>query len=362
MLLHILDNVIQSAPPYHIATDSDGNPFPDFIGSPFYLVIDVLSNTSAAYDLFRLRKFNAALKDLLDAWGNYLQDPERDSNAVLNMGEEGWFSQLAIAKFERNLCGRTFDETYYSPDPNAENRGYVSWDNFFTRQLRPGARPVDFPENKAFIHSACESTVYRIAYNVNAHDQFWLKAQKYSLYDMLNRDNEKAEYFKGGTIYQAYLGVLDYHRWHSPIDGVIEKVAMIPGTYYASLPDEGAPLDDPDLPAGSPYDVMMRSQAYLTMVATRALIYIRADNPAIGLLCFIGVGMAEVSTCDVTVTEGQTVKIGDEIGMFHYGGSMHTLIFEPNCNVVFTAEASVDKHVWVNSIIGRVDPKDSVKK
>ena len=356
MLLHILDNVIQSAPPYHIAKGSDGQPIGEAIGTPFCLFIALLSNTSAGYDLFRLRKFNAALKDLLDTWGNYLQDPEQDSNAVLNTGEEGWFNQFAIANLENQLRGWTFDETFYSPNPNAENRGYISWDNFFTRQLQPGARPVDFPENKTLIHSACESTVYRIAYHVNAHDQFWLKSQKYSLYDMLNRDNDKAEYFKGGTVYQTYLGALDYHRWHSPIDGVVEKVAIIPGTYFAVLPD-----DDPELPASSSHCAVVRSQAYLTLVATRALIYIRADNPAIGLVCFIGVGMSEVSTCEVTVMKGQTLKIGDEMGMFHYGGSSHVLIFGPNCNVVFTAEASVDKHVWVNSIIGQVVPKHSAK-
>ena len=358
----MFDNVIQSAPSYHIAKDSDGQPIGEAIGAPFCLFIDLLANTSAAYDLFRLRKFNAALKDLLDAWGNYLQDPKQDSNAVLNTGEEGWFSPPAIVNLERELRGRTFNETFCIPNPNAENRGYVSWDSFFTRQLRPGARPVDFPENKTFIHSACESTVYRIAYNVNAHDQFWLKAQKYSLYDMLNRDNEKAEYFKGGTVYQTYLGAMDYHRWHSPIDGVIEKIALIPGTYYAVLPDEGAPLEDTDLSADTPNCSLVRSQAYLTIVATRALIYIRADNPVIGLLCFVGVGMGEVSTCEVTVMEGQIVKIGDEMGMFHYGGSIYNLIFGPNCNVVFTADTSVDKHVWVNSIIGQVVPKDSVNK
>ena len=46
---------------------------------------------------------------------------------------------------------------------------------------------------------------------------------------------------------------LDFHHWHSPIDDIIEKVTILPaGTYYAVLPDEGAPFDDPGLPAGSP--------------------------------------------------------------------------------------------------------------
>ena len=170
---------------------------------------------------------------------------------------------------------------------------------------------------------------------------------------MLNRDDEMVKYFAGGTVYQAFLSPLDYHRWHSPIDGVIEKIIKLDGTYYAVLPDEGAPIDDPDLPPSSPYGAMVRSQAFLTIVATRVLIYIRSK---IGLVCFIGLGMVEVSTCDVTVIEGQKVKIGDQLGMFHFGGSTHALIFGPDCNVAFSTDAAVNKHVWVKSIIGQVVP------
>ena len=49
--------------------------------------------------------------------------------------------------------------------------------------------------------------------------------------------------------------------------------------------------------------------------------FIEADNPDIGLMCMIAIGMAEVSTCDMTVKEGQHVKKGDQMGMFHFGVS-----------------------------------------
>lgn len=358
-LVAMLDIILKSAPPFHIAVDKQGNPIGEPIGVPIYLIFDLLSNTSAAYDLFRLPKFNRALKDLLDSWGVYLKDPKQDSNDVLNSGDEGWFSQPAIKQLESMLHPFTFDQTYYTPDPQAVNRGYTCWDDFFTRKFQGIRRHVQFPDNKTMIHSACESTVYRIAHNIKTHDQFCLKAQKYSLYDMLNRDDEMAKYFMGGTVYQAFLSPRDYHRWHSPIDGIIEKIERIPGTYYAVLPDEGAPIDDPDLPPGSPYGALIRSQGFLTVSATRALIYIKADNPNIGRVCFIGVGMAEVSTCDVTVTVDQHVDMGDEMGMFHFGGSSHSLIFGPKCNIAFASEARVDKHVWVNSVIAQVVPTAS---
>ena len=45
--------------------------------------------------------------------------------------------------------------------------------------------------------------------------------------------------------------------------------------------------------------------------------------------------MAEVSSCQITVYEGQRVRKGDQIGMFHYGGSTHCLVFRPGVKLQF---------------------------
>ncbi len=52
-------------------------------------------------------------------------------------------------------------------------------------------------------------------------------------------------------------------------------------------------------------------------------------------MCFMPVGMAEVSSCDITVYEGQHVKKGDQLGMFHFGGSTHCLFFGPQVKLEF---------------------------
>nr|BAQ19358.1 phosphatidylserine decarboxylase 1 [Grifola frondosa] len=348
-LLYMLDIIVVQPPKYYVAKDESGNVIGEPIGVPVYLLFDLLSNTSAAYDLFRKPAFNAALKDLLDSWGQYLTTG--DSNSSLNDQHEGWFSDVALTSLEE---GRgVFNETYVCPDPNLVSRGFSSWDAFFTREVQASARPVAAPGDKTLIHSACESTVYRIAYNVQDHDQFWLKGQAYSLYNMLNRDDESAKQFIGGTVYQAFLSPFDYHRWCSPVDGTITKAVVVPGTYYAVLPDAGAEVGDPDLKPGDPHGALIRSQGWITLSATRALIFIQADNPDIGLVGFIGVGMAEVSTCEVTVVDGQKVKTGDELGMFHFGGSSHTLIFGPQTKVTFADSVVVDQHLLVNSIIAQ---------
>ncbi|KAK0446036.1 phosphatidylserine decarboxylase [Desarmillaria tabescens] len=342
-LLYLMDEIIVAPPRFYMARDDAGNIIGEPIGVPMYLLFDLLSNTGAAYDLFRKQAFNAALKDLLDAWGTYLKTP--DSNKTLTDDDEGWFGTIALKSLEDKDRG-DFNATYVCPDPNAVNRGFTSWDEFFTREVQADARLVDFPEDKTLIHSACESTVYRIQTGVKDHDQFWLKGQAYSVYDMLYRDATAAQSF-------AFLSPQDYHRWRCPIDGTITCAEVVPGTYYAIIPDTGAEVGDPDLQPGDPHGALIRSQAWLTHSSTRAIIYIQSDNPVIGLVAFIGVGMAEVSTCEVTVQSGQKVSTGDELGAFHFGGSSHALIFGPQVKVTFADHVIVDQHLKVNSIIAQ---------
>ena len=72
--------------------------------------------------------------------------------------------------------------------------------------------------------------------NVKYSDKFWFKDDIYSLNDMFGgskyQKEKIAEKFVGGTVYQAFLSALFYHRWHAPVDGIIEDIYAIDGTYY----------------------------------------------------------------------------------------------------------------------------------
>ncbi len=177
-------------------------------------------------------------------------------------------------------------------------------------------------------------------------ERFWIKAQPYALQFMLDNDPLTPQ-FVGGTIYQAFLSAESYHRWNAPVSGRVVKTRIIEGSYYSEALAEG--LD----PAG-PND----SQGYISEIATRGLIFIEADNPDIGLMAFLAIGMAEVSTCDIRVYEGQRIKKGDEIGMFHFGGSTHCLIFRPEVDVVFDLHGQTpgleSQNIPVRSRLGQV--------
>ena len=323
-----------------------------------YLVFDLLSNTSAAYTLFCYPPFDEALQTLLNFWGAYLQSPQ--SNYTLNTTSEGWFGQISMQNLVPYIYPLTFEETYVCPDPSAENKGFTSWDAFFTRKFQADARPINPTYDASLIYNACESTTLQYKTDVLLHDTFWLKDMKYSLYDMLGGDTEieLSKQFEHGTVYQAFLGPQDYHRWHSPVNGTITKAVVLGGTHYAVLPDDGSPGND-GLVKGDPHGALIRSQPWLTVVATRALIFIQADNTNIGLVCFIAVGMGEVSTCEVTVQVGQTLSAGDVLGMFHFGGSSSVLVFGPQAKIRFEGadgnRIEPNTHYWINTQIGKVE-------
>ena len=151
---------------------------------------------------------------------------------------------------------------------------------------------------------------------------------------MLHND-PLAPQFVGGTVYQAFLSALNYHRWSSPINGKIVKIVHVPGTYHAESPAMG--FINPDGPDPA---VPNLSQGFITAVAARCLIFMEAGNPKIGLMCFIAVGMAEVSTCEATVEVNDHVNKGDELECSISADRLTTLVgFRPETKVVFDTDS-----------------------
>lgn len=184
-----------------------------------------------------------------------------------------------------------------------ENGRWSKWNDFFTRRFKDGQRPVAWPDDDKVIVSACESTPYGITTDVKRQDRFWIKSQPYSLRDMRAND-DSVDQFVGGTVYQAFLSATNYRRWHSPVAGTIVRALVQDGTYYSEADSEGADAVEPT-----------NSQSYLAHVAARAIILIDADDPVIGLMAFVPVGMSDVSSCIIhsTVKPGQHVAKGEEL-------------------------------------------------
>lgn len=299
-MLRLINEVLTMAPEF-----SEGG----MVTTPLTAILDWTMGTEAGFAAHRDPRIVGMFRKILDAWCVFLTS--EDSLYVLNESPSGWMSEKA-----REVVG--MDD--YEHDPAAPHWGFTSWNDFFARRLTATSRPVAAPEDDKVITSACESTPYKISSDVQRQSRFWVKNQPYSLDDLLARD-EAVDQFVGGTVYQAFLSALNYHRWHAPVTGTIVRAYLKDGTYFSEAESEGA------------YAVDSRySQSYLAHAAARAIILIQADDPAIGLMAFIPVGMIEVSSCVINpeIVPGHHVNKGDELGYFQFGGSTECLVFRPD--------------------------------
>jgi phosphatidylserine decarboxylase len=326
-MLVVINHLLGTAPEFNTT---------GMVGFPINAILDFPMITPAGLAAFVSPKVNAMFKKVLAVWTKFLDSPE--SRYILNTTKGGWFSPAALKAWNADAFQLDKQKPYW---------GFASWNDFFIRQFKPGLRPVASPDDAKIVVSACEAAPFSIQKNVKKTDTFWIKGQPYSLEHMLM--GHHTDYYVGGTVYQAFLSAENYHRWHSPIDGTIKEFHLVGGSYYAEAASVGFDPAGPN-----------NSQGYIAHVAARALIFIESKDPVLGMVCVIPIGMAEVSSCVITVKKGQKVKKGEQIGYFQFGGSTHCVVFKKNAIAEFAKGAQPQGEFGANSVILPINSKLAV--
>ncbi|TQV96998.1 hypothetical protein V2A60_000347 [Cordyceps javanica] len=335
-MLELLSVIVpEVAPTWSLAAAGIG-----LMGLPFQAVLDWPMGTPSGHAFFLDGEVNACFRAMLAAWRDGLLATGR-SRGVLTTAPGHWLSPEAVAAMERDANldpGRryTFAQLFAcDPDGDPAHWGFRSWDDFFTRRFRDvdRLRPVGYPDEPAWVVSPCEATPAAIKSEVREVDQFWLKGTGYSVSDMLGR-HPWAGRFVGGTVHQSVLMTTSYHRWCAPVSGRVVHAAVLPGTYFSERSTNGLG-SEPVLPP-------LYNLVYLSHVATRAVVFIEADGP-VGLMCFLAIGVADVSSCEVLpkfmAGWPQPITKGEELGSFHYGGSSQCLLFRRGLKLAFAEGA-----------------------
>lgn len=105
---------------------------------------------------------------------------------------------------------------------------YATFQEFFTRRLKPGSRPLDQGDN--LVLSPVDAQVAAIG-RVSAGQLLQAKGSDFSLGELLG-DFAEAGKLNGGAFVTLYLSPRDYHRIHSPVDGQVEHYRYIPGDLF----------------------------------------------------------------------------------------------------------------------------------
>lgn len=133
----------------------------------------------------------------------------------------------------KNLLIRRFCQHYHvdmsealEPSPEA----YEHFNAFFTRALKPDARPLD-PTPGALL-SPADGTISQLG-KIEHGRIFQAKGRSYGLTTLLGGDCQRAEPFINGTFATIYLSPRDYHRVHMPLTGTLRESIYIPGDLYS---------------------------------------------------------------------------------------------------------------------------------
>jgi phosphatidylserine decarboxylase len=218
-----------------------------------------------------------------------------------------WVSRLMglwyDAPLSRWQIDAAIEELAIDVDEFAESRqNYRSFNAFFARRLKPGARP--FSSDPAVIVSPADGRV--LVFPALEEDTFVpVKGHPFSIRRMLPGH---AHRFLNGALAVIRLCPADYHRYHFPCAGTITEYGRIPGALHSVNP----------IALASGPDVFGDNKRSYTLI----------ESGHAGTLCFMEVGAFGVGSIVNTRCSGPVEKMAEK-GYFKFGGSTIVLLFEP---------------------------------
>ncbi|MFW5824501.1 MAG: archaetidylserine decarboxylase [Marinobacter sp.] len=110
---------------------------------------------------------------------------------------------------------------------------YPSFNDFFTRALKPGLRPL--AGDSGTVISPVDGTLSQLG-RITDDRIFQAKGHCFSLTELLGGDEERARPFRDGEFATIYLAPKDYHRIHMPLAGKLQEMAYVPGRLFSVNP------------------------------------------------------------------------------------------------------------------------------
>lgn len=220
--------------------------------------------------------------------------------------------QRAIRTFVR-VYGVELEEAIVPPE------GFDSFDAFFTRALKPGARTVD--QRPEVVVSPADGRIEDLGV-IEPRACFLVKGYTYDVGELLGAEHE-AQLFQGGTFFIVYLSPRDYHRVHAPVDGRVLRARHVGGTLY---PVNRIGLDHvPKLFARNERVVTVQSSRF-GPVATVMVGAIGVGRISMSYDARITTNRGPVAGTLEYHDRGPSLARGGEVGRFHLGSTAIVLL------------------------------------
>jgi len=181
---------------------------------------------------------------------------------------------------------------------------YKSFNEFFYRALKPGARPIAAGEEVAVLPADGRHLAVP---DVDAAAGFYVKGMTFSLGELLG-DGATAQKFAGGAMVISRLCPVDYHRFHFPVAGVPGEPRLINGWLYSVSP------------------IALRRRLRYLVENKRVVTLV--ESPRFGTVAVIEIGATNVGSIQQGFVPGRAVAKGEEKGLFAFGGSCVITLFQ----------------------------------
>ena len=304
----IFDHIFQGFCAFYFLIDQ---PLPELEGK------GLVNNSLQYYEPFAkwLTTFNRS-------WGSYLDT------------EDSWneeYYQMAL-----NDPNFGLQHGWYE-DPSNWN----TFNQFFARYLKSAdMRPIASPDIDSVVVSFADSQpqgVWAIDSTSTLVEKEGVPVKSATLKSisrLIGDDSQYKDAFANGTFTHSFLNVNDYHRYHFPVSGTIKEARIIEGLN----PTGGQLWWDAD---NNRYAFNPSSKTGWQSVETRGCVILETDE--YGLVALLPIGMAVVGSVNFeeNITAGTTVKKGDMLGHFAFGGSDFIMIFQDQ--VTFTLDAPMQE-------------------
>jgi phosphatidylserine decarboxylase len=231
----------------------------------------------------------------------------------------GWF----VKRYQVNMAEAA----------NPDIASYSSFNEFFTRPLKPNARPLA----KADFICPVDGAISQFG-NIEKDQIFQAKGHYYSTLALVAGQQSLASKFDNGFFACLYLSPKDYHRIHMPCDGTLKSMTYVPGDLFSVNPTTAANV--PNLFArnervvcefeNEQHGTFVMVLVGATIVGSMATVWHDAKN---GVINPPRIGHIQTWSYD---GQNKHYKQGDEMGRFLLGSTV-VMLFENN-TLVFNSE------------------------
>lgn len=217
------------------------------------------------------------------------------------------------------------DNSLKNEDFVLPEEGFKSFNEFFTRDLKPGTRPIDDATDESILVSPADGIINMIANELELDTEIPTKGRMTMNLNSLLDNSKYAENFIGGSALAIFLMPDNYHHYHSPTTGKIVESNESVGNRLFGMPDMLDMINNGNVGYNKDYSVFEDFKHGYFIIET--------DN--FGFIAMIPIGLQTVGSVvfkndykKINSNNPKQIYKGEKLGHFEYGGSTVLLIFE----------------------------------